>query len=71
MAYRWHHPSASNPEVEAHGMFLAYFPDDFRRRECFYIFQWTDIHPPGGKPQGWEWLDQVVAGFTVGPISNR
>jgi len=71
MTYRWHHPSPSNPEAEAHGIFLAYFPDDFRLRERFYIFQWTDFHPPRAKQQGWEWLDQVVAGFTVDPIPNR
>jgi len=71
MTHQWHYPSASNPEAEAHGIFLAFFPDDFRRRERFYIFQWTDFHPPEAKPQGWEWLDQVVASFTVGPVPNR
>ena len=71
MSYRWHHPGASNPQVEAHGIFLAYFPDDFRNRERFYIFQWEDAHPPGGSQQGWEWLDQVVSGFTLGPVQDR
>jgi len=68
MTYRWHYPGASNSETEAHGILLAYFPDDFRLRERFYIFQWTDLHPSGTKQQGWEWLDQTVASFTVGSI---
>lgn len=71
MTYRWHYPGASNSETEAHGILLAYFPDDFRLRERFYIFQWTDLHPSGTKQQGWEWLDQTVASFTVGPIPAR
>src|SRR5260221_9706677 len=71
MTYQWHYPGASNPKAEAHGIFLAYFPDDFRGRERFYIFQWTDVHSPGAKQQGWEWLDQVVASFTVSPVANR
>ena len=70
MTFQWHYPGASNPRAEAHGIFLAYFPDDFRSRERFYIFQWTDVHPPGEKQQGWEWLDQVVASFTVGPVQE-
>jgi len=70
MTYQWRYPT-SNPEAEAHGIFLAFFPDDFRRRERFYLFQWTDLHPPGVKQQGWEWLDRVVASFAVGPVPNR
>jgi len=66
MTYQWR-----DPEVMADGIFLAYFPDDFQKRECFYILQWEDIHPPAVKRQGWEWFDLVVASFTVGPIPNR
>ena len=71
MTYQWHYPSTSKPKAEAHGILLAYFPDDFRLRECFYIFQWTDLHPPGAQQQGWELLDRVVASFTVGPVPDR
>ena len=71
MTYRWHLFSVSRPEVVAHGIFLAYFPDDFRKRERFYIFQWEDVHASGEKQQGWESLDQVVAGFTLGPIQDQ
>ena len=71
MTHEIHDPSVANPQSVVHGIFLAYFPNDFRSREHFYIFQWLDFHPPEAKPQGWEWLDRVVASFTVGPVPNR
>jgi len=70
LTYEIYYPSASNPKAVARGIFLAYFPNDFRSRERFYIFQWMDGHPPGVEPLGWERLDQVVASFTVGPVQE-
>ena len=71
MTYQWHHPTGSNPEVVADGIFLAYFPDDFQKREHFYILQWEEIHPPGEMQQGLERLDQIAGTFAVGPVQDR
>lgn len=49
------------------GIMLMLIPEDFARRQRFYVLMWMDSRP-SANPEAWpEELDAVVQGFTIGP----
>lgn len=52
------------------GLFLLYFPDDFKTRQRFYVLMWQDLHPADEKAQGLTEFDAIVSSFRVRPLKE-
>ncbi len=46
-------------------LFLLVFPDDFERRQRFYVLLWSDVHPADAAGRDLADFDRVVSSFRV------
>jgi hypothetical protein len=52
------------------GLFLLYFPQDFEKRQRFYVLMWQDLHPAYEKAKGLVEFDAFVSSFRVRPLQG-
>lgn len=46
-------------------IFVLYFPEDFQRRQGFYVLHWMDFHPPHAAPSALDDLDALLSSLTT------
>jgi len=46
-------------------LFLVIYPDDFIRRQRFYVVMWMDYHPARERGAGPQALDGFISGLTI------
>jgi len=52
------------------GLFLLYFPQDFKTRQRFYVLMWQDLHPAEEKAQDLTEFETIVSSFRVRPLKE-
>jgi len=60
-----HLDAKSKPPVLGDVLFLVIYPDDFLRRQRFYVVMWMDYHPAKERGAGPQALDLFISGLTI------
>ena len=68
-----HYPTMSfrivlDAGASADRLFLLYFPEDFEKRQRFYVLYWMDTHPAEEQGKGLDDLDALVASYRIRPM---
>ena len=58
-----------NAGVKQTGLFLVYFPEDFKEKNRFFSLTWTDTHPANEASRGLTEFDAFVSGLRIRPVS--